>query len=64
MKSLAEQVWDAQRAVAGWSKEKRESVQLQGGVIDPRSYTPTLPPASGVAIPDASIPDKGEKNGT
>ena len=46
--SLAEQVKDAQKAVNGWSSEKRQSVRLEGSGIhqsvgrDRINYTETL----------------------
>ena len=46
--TLAEQVRDAQKAISGWSAQKRELVRLEGTdphrfrVMDKRSYTATL----------------------
>lgn len=36
--TLAKQVADAQRVVRSWSPDKRANVQLEGGLLNPRSY--------------------------
>jgi hypothetical protein len=56
-KSLADQVRDAQRAVAKWPAQKRASVRLEGTETyarkDPRRYAAAISRANPATLPEA-----------